>query len=434
MKTEHCVIIGGGVAGLTAAFKLLENKKKVTLIEIEKRCGGLGKSFIYNKNIFDIGPHRFFSLNHSVINFVKNILSNEFIEISRNASVHFSGKYLSWPFNFIDFFRLPLKISSSSMIDLFFNLYKKKSSHISFEDYLVSRYGKTIYNNFFKDYTEKFLGLKSESVDKKWADLSIERALIDPKIKMADLFDIIVQSFKLNDKTKFIYPLKGGIGRFSDILVNLILQKKGKIITETKPVKLKILKNKIQGLELSKYGYIKCDKLLWSAPITDLIELLKEKTSLYFRSTVLLNLIVSGEPALRYQWCYFGEKDVVFSRVSIPSFFSPFNSQEGVFGLCVEITCDKNEQIKIEPLKKRVIEDLYKTKFLSKKNRVLSIHFEKIDNSYPVYKKGFESEKQKCINMISTLKNVYLLGRCGLFWYNNMDQSIEHSMKLTEEL
>jgi len=55
------VIVGAGVAGLTAAYKLLEKGHEVIILEKKSDIGGLSRSFRYGSFIFDIGPHRFFT-------------------------------------------------------------------------------------------------------------------------------------------------------------------------------------------------------------------------------------------------------------------------------------------------------------------------------------------------------------------------------------
>lgn len=76
MKKEKIIIIGAGPAGLTAAYKLLENKEKyeVVILEETNEIGGISRTVRYNGNRMDIGGHRFFSKNNEVMEFWKNLM------------------------------------------------------------------------------------------------------------------------------------------------------------------------------------------------------------------------------------------------------------------------------------------------------------------------------------------------------------------------
>ena len=68
---KRYVIVGGGAAGLTLAYYLCKAGLPVTVLEREKKAGGLSRSFHYGEWTFDIGPHRFYSQNPKVNRFLK---------------------------------------------------------------------------------------------------------------------------------------------------------------------------------------------------------------------------------------------------------------------------------------------------------------------------------------------------------------------------
>src|SRR4030067_2273573 len=123
MSEKSIVIIGAGVAGLTLAYKLLEAgvQHPVVLIEKEDRVGGLARSFTYNHNsdvfIFDIGPHRFHSDDKAVMDFVLEILGDDYIEIGRSSSVWMYDYYHNWPLKINTVFKLPFWLMMKSTVD-----------------------------------------------------------------------------------------------------------------------------------------------------------------------------------------------------------------------------------------------------------------------------------------------------------------------------
>ena len=71
----NVIIIGAGPAGITAAYELSKDKKyKVTVLEEFEDVGGISKTIQYKQNRMDIGGHRFFSKDESIMNFWKEIM------------------------------------------------------------------------------------------------------------------------------------------------------------------------------------------------------------------------------------------------------------------------------------------------------------------------------------------------------------------------
>ena len=78
MAKKSIVIIGGGPAGLTAAYELLKDngseQYEVTVLEASGEFGGISRTVRHNGNRMDIGGHRFFSKDDRVMNWWKTIL------------------------------------------------------------------------------------------------------------------------------------------------------------------------------------------------------------------------------------------------------------------------------------------------------------------------------------------------------------------------
>ena len=55
------VIIGGGPAGLSAAYELSNAGVRATVLEGSKVVGGISRTVEYKGYLFDIGGHRFFT-------------------------------------------------------------------------------------------------------------------------------------------------------------------------------------------------------------------------------------------------------------------------------------------------------------------------------------------------------------------------------------
>ena len=75
---QSVVIIGGGPAGLTAAWELIKDggadKYDVTVLEGTREFGGISRTVKHNGNRMDIGGHRFFSKDERIMDWWKTVL------------------------------------------------------------------------------------------------------------------------------------------------------------------------------------------------------------------------------------------------------------------------------------------------------------------------------------------------------------------------
>ncbi|MDQ7826781.1 MAG: FAD-dependent oxidoreductase [Candidatus Eremiobacteraeota bacterium] len=433
---KKIVIVGGGVAGLSCGHILAEAGFPVVILEKERDTGGLARTFTYGDFIFDIGPHRFFTTNDRVLRFITDTLDDDYLTIDRRSGVHFLSQYHLWPLRLKSVFLLPPLVAVQAFIDIFA---KEFAAHPpgeeqSFEDYVLRKYGKTLYSTFFRDYTQKFIGIAGHETHADWAKIGVERATISKKITTGSLFLILrTMLLPLPEKTKFIYPRKG-CQVFCDNLREKIRAKGGEVHLSAAPVKITREGGTVTSVTAAGSDF-EVDTLFWSGRLDDLYGLLGlEGLSLSYLSLMLYNVELRKLPRYRFQWCYFGAKDIIFSRVTDPLLFSPDTAPRGKGGLCVEVTASEGNEVWRDPekFKDRVISDLVKVKMIGSRDEVQAVHIEPIPAAYPVYRVDYQEHLAKAKETLAPFKNLTLFGRTGLFWYNNMDHSIENVFEVTD--
>ena len=375
---EEITIVGAGIAGLTAGYLLSQRGYKVIVIEREDRVGGLARSFYYDDFVFDIGPHRFHTDDQEVLTFIEDVLGEKKIVIPRSSGVWMFGKYHDWPLNWRVLFKLPPAIILRTVWDLFF---KKTYGGDSFEDYILSRYGKTLYDVFFKPYTEKFLKLSPRKVHNDWAESGIDRAVIDPKVQMGSLFEVVRTAMLPTPvKTNFLYPSYGGIDVFSKQLADGIEKNGGRVFLNTVIDSFECEGTKIRSI----FYHGECHHpatIVWTAPLTTLISMLKlPPADIKYLALVLYNLEVRGGCKTKYQWCYYGQNDTTINRISVPALFSKHVAPERHTGICAEVTCMEGDAVWQNPEKlvDTVINDLINVKLVDGKKDVENVHIEKL--------------------------------------------------------
>ncbi len=305
-----------------------------------------------------------------------------------------------------------------------------------FENYILNNYGPTLYNTFFKEYTMKFLKHAPPEIHADWAKSSIQRAVIDGRIAHGGIFDILKLFLRLRAvKTEFMYP-EEGIDVFCRTLTDEITNLYGgHVLTGTEVVGIKhgaglIEEVAFDGLKVAPRVVV------WTGKIGDACRLLGvPDPGLNYLSLVLYNLEIERPLRSATQWSYYGSKEI-FSRVSIPRLFSERMAPREKHGLCVEVTCREHDRCWSKPgvLIGKVIHDLQKVGFLKSPAEIGDLHIEKVANAYPVYVLDYRKRLQAVIQDLEPFRNFVLAGRSGLFWYNNMDDSIENGIAVAEKI
>ena len=434
---KEVVIVGAGVSGLTVGYLLAKNGYKVSLIEREPSVGGLSRSFYYDGFVFDIGPHRFHTDYQKVLDFLYEILTTEIVTIPRKSGIWLFDRYHEWPIRTSSAFNLPISILCKTTIDLFFQKNNVSNVNENFESYIIGQYGKTLYDICFNKYTEKFCKIKPALLHRDWAKAGIDRAIIDKEIKMNNLKDFIRSAlFPKPVDTKFLYPFGGGIDVFARKIAKKIESLGGKILCNSEITGVNIQNEKVIGIEYNNEQKIESPFVIWTAPITSMASLLNlPQTGLNFLSIICYNAILKGAPAVDYQWCYYGQEDVVFNRSTFPTNFHEATAPPGKHGVCLEVTCMENDYAWNNPelLVNTIKKQLLRSKLCKDINDIENIFIERVRDCYPLYTIDYKIKLKKLVDEINKYKNLVLLGRSGTYWYNNMDHSIKQALDFGEE-
>jgi len=182
---DHVVVVGAGPAGLTAAYLLSKAGHRVTVLEGDEVVGGISRTAEYRGFRFDIGGHRFFTKIRPVEELWEEILGEEFISVPRLSRIHYDGKYFDYPLKAVNALR-GLGIVNAVRIVLSYlkaHLYPTPVEE-NFEQWVTNRFGRRLYEIFFKTYTEKVWGIPCTEIRAEWAaqriqGLSLAKAILN---------------------------------------------------------------------------------------------------------------------------------------------------------------------------------------------------------------------------------------------------------------
>src|SRR5918999_937968 len=165
------LVIGGGPAGLTAGYLLAKEGKKVIVFEADDQVGGIAKTVVDPEGYrFDLGGHRFFTKNQEVNDLWLEIMGDEFLMRPRMSRIFWRGRYLDYPLKGTDVIKKlgPVEVVLCGLSYLWATV-KPKGPEENFEQWVSNRFGKRLYNHFFKSYTEKVWGVPTTEIRSEWA-------------------------------------------------------------------------------------------------------------------------------------------------------------------------------------------------------------------------------------------------------------------------
>ena len=481
---KKVVIIGAGPSGLSAAYFLLmnSNEYEVIILEQDSTVGGISKTINYNGNRMDLGGHRFFTKKKEINELWKTLLPiqnkpsiDEVIlknnknykeggnDPEKNDKVLLKRRRVSRIYYHKKFFDYPINLSLKTIKNL--GVYDTLLSGISYiksiikklpennlENFYINRFGRRLYEIFFKDYTEKLWGISPDKIDSSWGSQRVKGISI--KEVIVDYFKRI---FKIKDKNKqtsliesFYYPKYGPGEMYEEMAIN-IKKMGGKINLNSQVIKIKKQENKILSIVYKENDIIKkieVDYVISSMPIKDLIESINNVpkkikrigSTLPYRDFLTIGLIIDKlkiknntkmktlNDIITDTWIYVQSRDVKLGRIQVFNNWSPYLVKDkNTISLGLEYFCNENDEFwnkKDLELKEFVKNELVKMDLIDKNCNILDYHVERVKKAYPAYF-GSYKDFPKVKEYLNNIDNLYCIGRNGMHRYNNMDHSIE---------
>jgi protoporphyrinogen oxidase len=432
-------ILGAGPAGLAAAYTLTQKQQKITIIERDRRVGGLAKSINYQGFILDYGPHRFFTKLRPVLALWDEVLGAEQVTIDRLTRIYYRQKYFRYPIRsrevMVSLGLLEtLRILWSYCYAKFFRHHEPKN----FAEWVSAKFGQRLFQIFFEGYTEKLWGIKCTQISTEWASQRIKGLSLSGAIRKALLGS---GGDAKNMIDQFQFPRLGS-GQLYDRMVANLHDHGQSVLLSHEVIKLhhngaKITYLVTRDIETKVETEFACDRVISSIPITILLqqlepapppEVIAAARSLIFRNTILVYLFIDQPDLFPDNWLYINDPNVLVGRVTNFANWSPdmLPPQPTQTPICCEYWCNFSDPIWQESeasLLDRAEQELRQIKLI--KNCQISDGFViRLPRSYPVYTGNYKEALAIIQTYLSQFANLQLIGRYGAFKYNNQDHSL----------
>jgi len=427
-------VLGGGLAGLSAADTLASRGVPVLVLERDDHVGGLASTVVADGFHFDYGPHRFHTQSDEILRRVRGLLPGELMSLERVSRIRLLDRYFRYPLALGNVLKQMPKTRGAAMIASYAaeklrGLFGGRGDD-NFEDWVVSRFGRSLYDVYFGPYTEKLWGVSPDELSADWAS---------QRITVPSLTGLLRETLFPSDGrvrslvSTFHYP-RGGIGRISSAFASRIEAAGGRIALNA-PV-TDVIRDGDGSWTVTAGGRdYRAASVISTLPVDDYVRALRQQVPaavreaagrLTFRAIVFVTLRVEGaEPPAPDHWIYASEPDYRFNRLSIPENFDP-DVSEGGWQAVFEFTCQRGDST--WESQQRVIEESVmggERLGLFDPARVSASLVTRQSHAYPVYLKGYDRHSSAVLDFLQELEGSVTCGRQGLFRYNNMDHSVE---------
>jgi protoporphyrinogen oxidase len=443
VAAHEAVIAGGGPAGLTAAYELSKHGKSCVVLEADPRLvGGISRTDTYKGYRFDIGGHRFFSKSDEVNRLWHEVLGDQFLTRSRLSRIYYDRKFFHYPLKPADALRKLGLVRSFRIVASYIQAQLRPiKPERSLEDWVVNRFGRKLFEIFFKSYTEKVWGMPTTTISADWAaqrikDLSLVRAVTSA------LFGKLGRNRGAVIKTlieEFQYP-RLGPGQMWEVARDRIRAQGGAVHLDRRVVRIEH-----DGERVTSFLAIDGDgrqtrylgrHFLSTLPIRDLIramspspplEVIQAAQALKYRDFLTVVLIVDRAETFPDNWIYIHEPQVKLGRVQNFKNWSPdLVPDPGKTSLGLEYFCFEGDDLwtkadgELIELGRREIDEIG----LVSAADVIDGCVVRVPKAYPVYDDDYQAHVAVIRNWLKKLPNLELAGRNGMHKYNNQDHSM----------
>lgn len=437
-EKRSVVIIGAGPAGLTAAYELAKHNVAAVVLEADNTVGGLARTVNYKGYLFDIGGHRFFTKWDEVNQIWREILGDKFLERPRLSRIYYRKKFFHYPL------RAQNTLSGLGLIESLRILFSYLRSRLLYyhneqnlEQWVSNRFGRRLYEIFFKTYTEKVWGVPCTEIRAEWAAQRIRGLSLATAVRNALFKQNGTKVKTLIDR--FQYPERGP-GQMWETLADRLRGRGYEVLLERPVTRIRHEEGRVTYLETRGphgnerfYG----THFISSMPIRELIRALdplappevgQAADRLRYRDFLIVSLVINRKEVIPDNWLYIHEPGVRVGRVQNFKNWSPAmvpDPNKTCLGL--EYFVFENDDLWSSPDEKLI--ELAKKEItqlgLARPEEIEDGAVVRMPKAYPMYDNGWAAQVQIIRRYLETaLPNLQLVGRNGMHKYNNQDHSM----------
>ncbi|MXO60730.1 NAD-dependent epimerase/dehydratase family protein [Altererythrobacter salegens] len=448
---ETVAIIGGGPAGLTAAYSLLKysNNHHPIVFEASSKVGGIARTEEYKGYRFDIGGHRFFTKVKPVEALWREVLTEGFLKRPRQSRIFYNGKFYAYPlkvFNALS--NIGVYESFRILLSYLKWKYRPYSVEDNFQQWVTNRFGSRLFMHFFKSYTEKVWGMPCTDIRADWAaqrikNLSLRKAVLNAFTGANDTTSLIEE---------FDYP-RLGPGMMWEAFRDAVISKGGEVRMNAEVHRIIRDGHRVKAIEIIQADdpqhatyRIEADQFISSMPITDLIlnmvppapsAIQEAARKLRYRDFLIVTLIIDGKDLFSDNWIYIHSPDVQVGRIqNFRSWSEAMVPDPTKASIGMEYFCQEGDSLWVKSREELIEQATRELEYLGlvKPGQVVDGTIIRQPKAYPVYDEEYQEALGMIRGWLAEIPNLQVVGRNGMHRYNNQDHSMMTAMLAADNI
>ena len=440
------LVIGAGPAGLTAALQLARQGLTPIVAEGYDKVGGMARTENYKGFRFDMGGHRFFTTSEPVRKLWETMLGKDLLTRPRLSRIYYKRKFFYYPLRPLNVLGHLGLIETVRVIASY--LYWQGFPHRqeeTFEQWVTNRFGRRLFETFFKRYTEKVWGIPCSELKAEWAaqrikDLSLKTALLNMLWKRKGRIRTLIEEFS--------YPRLGPGMMWSSVQEG-ILQHGGTVRLNTSVIEIchdghairEVVAQSSEGRQ-----HLPVSQVISSMPITDFIARLRPKPPaevlaaakrLHYRDFLTVCLIVNRAHLFPDNWIYIHDPGVKVGRIQNFKNWSPdMVPDRDKSSLGMEYFCQEGDDLWAMSDKELIALGTRESAEIGlvRPDEVEDGCVFRMPKAYPIYDSTYRDALTIIEQYVKRFHNAHTIGRNGLHRYDNQDHAMLTGMKAAESV
>jgi protoporphyrinogen oxidase len=437
---DRTVVIGAGPAGLAAAHELSTMGRDVTVLEQDDQVGGIARTVVYRGYRFDIGGHRFFTKADSIQHLWEEVMGDDFLVRPRLSRIHYRDHFFHYPLKPVEAL---IGLGPWEALRIFVSYVRARTFPIederTFEEWVVNRFGRRLFEIFFETYTEKVWGRPCSEIGADWAAQRIKNLDLVAAVRNALLGSRSDGQVVTTLIDRFHYP-RLGPGMLWERWTERLVERGVEVRMETEVTRLVHRDGRVVAVEARRpdgtIDQVEGDHFISTMPVREVVRalspappavVLEAAERLQYRDFLTVVLIVEGAELFPDNWIYIHSPDVRVGRVQNFKNWSPdMVPDPSMTSLGLEYFVHEGDDLWALPDPELIELGTRETVRLGivAEGSVRDGTVVRVRKAYPVYDGGYSEALATIRGWLSGLGNLQLVGRNGQHRYNNQDHSM----------
>ena len=435
-------VLGAGPAGVTAAFDLARRREPAVLFEASGEFGGIARTVVREGYRFDLGGHRFFTKSAEVESLWRELLGDELLTRRRLSRIRWRGRFIDYPLRMTDVMRKvgPVELMRCSASYAAASV-RPRAGAESFEEWVSARFGRRLFELFFRSYTEKVWGVSTSELRAEWAaqrirDLSLGRAARAAILGDGDRVRTLIGEFH--------YP-RLGPGQMWETMAAETVRLGGEVRLNEPVVALERRGSRLVAVRSAR-DRVEARAAISSLPLRDVAGMLspgppshvrEAARGLRYRDFLTVALVVRGSEPFPDTWIYVHDPEVRVGRIqNFRAWSEAMVPDAGRSCLGLEYFCFEGDELwsaSDDALVELAAGELAATG-LAKRSEVERGWVVRVPKAYPIYDADYARRVQVIREFLDDIEGLEQVGRNGLHRYNNSDHSMLTALRAVENV